>query len=254
MNKSFPKVTIITATYNSSATIVHTLNSVNSQTYQDIEHIIIDGVSTDNTLQLIESTNFKGIIHSERDKGIYDAMNKGILLASGDIIGILNSDDFYPDERIIEEIVSNFLVNEVDAVYGDLDYVDANNVLKPIRKWVSGAYSKNNFLKGWMPPHPTFFVKKELYEKYGLFNISLWGAADYELMLRFLYKHNVSIAYIPRVMVHMRAGGQSNISILNRIKANVEDRKAWKINELKPKWYTLFLKPLRKLHQFVVVN
>ena len=253
MNKNNSiKVSIITATFNSSKTILDTLRSVQTQSYPSIEHIIVDGVSTDSTIELIKSTdNFKGEIHIGKDKGIYDAMNKGIRLVNGDIIGILNSDDFYADETIIEKVVSLFNETGCDAVYGDLLYVNAIDTSKTIRHWVSGNYKRDNFLQGWMPPHPTFFVRKELYNKYGLFNISLWGAADYELMLRFLYKHHCSLAYLPEVMVHMRAGGQSNQSIINRLKANLEDRKAWRINGIKPKWYTLYLKPLRKLNQFI---
>ena len=248
------KVSIITATYNSSRTILDTMDSIQKQTYPHIEHLIIDGVSTDNTIELIQSTNFKGNIHCGKDKGIYDAMNKGIGLASGDIVGILNSDDFYAAETIIEDVVSIFNETGCDAVYGDLLYVDGTETKKVIRKWVSGKYIRENFLQGWMPPHPTFFVKKSVYEKYGLFNISLWGAADYELMLRFLFKNKVTAAYLPNVLVHMRTGGQSNNSILNRLRANMEDRKAWRINYIKPKWYTLFLKPLRKVSQFFIKN
>ena len=246
------KVSIITATYNSSKTILDTLHSLQKQRYPYIEHIIVDGVSVDNTINLIKSTdNFNGEIHIGKDKGIYDAMNKGIGLASGDIVGILNSDDFYADETIIEKVVSLFSETGCDAVYGDLLYVNASDTSKVIRRWVSGDYKRDNFLHGWMPPHPTFFVRKELYGRYGLFNISLWGAADYELMLRFLYKHHCSLAYLPQVMVHMRVGGQSNNSIFNRLRANMEDRKAWAINGIKPKWFTLFLKPLSKLNQFI---
>ena len=214
-------------------------------------YCISDTGSTDNTIELIKSTNFKGIIHSGKDKGIYDAMNKGIGLAKGDIVGILNSDDFYAEETIIEEVVSLFNKSGCDAVYGDLVYVDGIDTSIVKRLWVSGIYKRESFLKGWMPPHPTFFVKRELYEKYGLFNISLWGAADYELMLRFLYKHNAKASYLNKVLVKMRTGGQSNQSIVNRLRANMEDRKAWKLNAIQPRWYTLFLKPLRKLNQFL---
>ena len=245
------KVSIITATYNSSKTILDTLHSLQNQSYPHLEHIIVDGLSTDNTIELIKSTNFKGIIHSGKDKGIYDAMNKGIGLAKGDIVGILNSDDFYAEETIIEEVVSLFNKSGCDAVYGDLVYVDGIDTSIVKRLWVSGIYKRESFLKGWMPPHPTFFVKRELYEKYGLFNISLWGAADYELMLRFLYKHNAKASYLNKVLVKMRTGGQSNQSIVNRLRANMEDRKAWKLNAIQPRWYTLFLKPLRKLNQFL---
>ena len=244
------KVSIITATYNSSKTVLDTLHSLQKQSYPHIEHIIIDGLSTDNTIELIQSTNFKGDIHSGKDKGIYDAMNKGLGFAKGDIVGILNSDDFYAEETIIEEVVSLFNQTGCDTVYGDLVYVDGVDTSNIKRMWVSGSYERKNFLNGWMPPHPTFFVRKELYDKYGLFNISLWGAADYELMLRFLYKHGAKAAYLPKVLVNMRIGGQSNTSLINRLRANLEDRKAWKLNDIKPHWYTLFLKPLRKLNQF----
>jgi len=135
-------------------------------------------------------------------------------------------------------------------VYGDLWYVHANDIGKVKRKWVSGKFSKRDFLYGWMPPHPSFFVRREVYDKYGVFDLRLWGAADYELMLRFLYKYELKAAYLPKVLVHMRAGGQSNQNLRNRLRANVEDRKAWKMNGLKPRWYTLYLKPIRKISQF----
>ena len=244
------KVSIITATYNSANTIIDTINSVKNQTYPNIQHLIIDGLSTDNTVEIINTSNFKGDIYSEKDKGIYDAMNKGISLAKGEIIGILNSDDFYADDSVIKDVVKIFEETNCDAVYGDLVYVDSVDTKIVKRNWVSGSYKRENFLKGWMPPHPTFFVRKDLYAKYGNFNISLSSAADYELMLRFLYKYNVKLAYLQKTLVQMRVGGKSNISINNRVIANLEDRKAWKINGLKPCWYTLYLKPLRKLSQF----
>jgi len=244
------KVSIITATYNSANTILDTINSVHNQTYPNIQHLIIDGLSTDNTVEIVKTSNFKGEIYCGKDKGIYDAMNKGIELANGDIIGILNSDDFYADDSVIEDVVKTFEETNCDAVYGNLLYVDEFDTKIIKRNWVSGSYKRENFLKGWMPPHPTFFVKKELYSKYGNFNISLSSAADYELMLRFLFKYNVNLAYLQKPLVHMRVGGKSNVSVKNRIFANLEDRKAWKINGLKPYWYTLYFKPLRKLSQF----
>jgi glycosyltransferase len=246
------KVSIITATYNSDKTIVDTLNSIKKQSYTNIEHIIIDGVSRDNTIELVKATNPNCIIYQEKDDGIYDAMNKGIKKATGEIIGILNSDDFYPNEYVIEKVVALFNSESCEATYGDLIYIDTEDISKIKRLWISGYYDHKNFLKGWMPPHPTFFVKKSVYERYGLFNISLWGAADYELMLRFLFKNKISVGYLPDVVVHMRTGGQSNTSFKNRVRANIEDRKAWKINGLKPKWYTLYLKPLNKISQFFI--
>jgi glycosyltransferase involved in cell wall biosynthesis len=186
----------------------------------------------------------------ERDKGIYDAMNKGLALATGDIIGVLNSDDFYCAEDVIEQVVLAFQKNDTDCLYGDLNYVDAIDVTKIVRKWRSGAYRKENFLKGWMPPHPTFFVRKKCYDQFGKFDTQFKSAADYELMLRFLYKESCSAVHLPKVMIHMRAGGVSNVSLKNRIRANREDRLAWKINGLKPKWFTLLRKPLSKLIQY----
>ena len=245
-------VTIITATYNSEITIADTLTSVNSQTYNQIEHLIIDGISRDHTLDLIHRISPKAIIHQGKDSGIYDAMNKGISLAQGDIIGILNSDDFYASSTVIEDVVAKFEETGCDALYGDLDYVNESDTSRVTRRWISGNQKMNSFLYGWMPPHPTFFVKKSVYEKYGSFNLKLWSAADYELMLRFIYKNKISLAYLPKTLVKMRMGGQSNKSFKNRFIANKEDRLAWRINDLKPFWFTLYLKPLRKVAQFFI--
>jgi glycosyltransferase involved in cell wall biosynthesis len=245
------KVSIITATYNSAATVKDTIKSVASQTYTHIEHIIIDGVSIDNTIGIIQEANPSVIIYQGKDKGIYDAMNKGIDKTTGDIIGILNSDDFYPSNQIIEKIVHLFKTSNCQCVYGDLWYVDAIDTKKITRKWKSGNYNIKNFLFGWMPPHPTFFVRKEVYEKYGKFNLNFWGAADYELILRFLYKHQLTVSYLPEVCVHMRSGGQSNVTLKNRWRANREDRKAWLVNNVQPYWFTVFLKPIRKIIQFI---
>lgn len=245
------KVSIITVCYNSSETIESTIQSVVAQNYPDIEYIIIDGLSSDNTVQIVEKYKSKiAKIISEKDKGIYDAINKGIALATGDIVAILHADDFYTDQNVISTIVDTFNKQNVDAVYGDLQYVDRTDTDKIKRNWISGAYQKQNFLKGWMPPHPSFFVKKECYDKFGNFNTTLLSAADYELMLRFLYKNNCSVAYIPKVLVKMRVGGKSNVSLMNRIKANREDKKAWELNGLSPSMFTFVRKPLSKLGQF----
>jgi glycosyltransferase len=245
------KVSIITGTHNSSSTVADTLASVQKQNYRNIEHIIVDGASTDNTVEVIKNAGHCGTLISEKDNGIYDAMNKGIGLATGDIVGILNSDDFYTEEDVIETVVKTFASTGCDAVYGDLDYVDSNNTQKVLRKWVAGGYNRSLFLNGWMPPHPTFFVKREVYDKYGSFNTSLKSSADYELLLRFLFINKIKVVYIPGVMVHMRTGGQSTRSLMNRIKAHKEDYMAWKLNGLAPKWYTLALKPMRKVKQFI---
>lgn len=244
-------VSIITATYNSANTVADTLASVQKQTYTNVEHIIVDGCSTDNTLAIIKNANHQGTIVSEKDDGIYDAMNKGISLTHGEIVGILNSDDFFAHEKVLERVVDVFNTTGCDAVYGDLFFVHPDNPSKILRKWIAGGYDVNLFLKGWMPPHPTFFVKRSVYEKYGVFNTSLKSSADYELLLRFLYVHKINVQYLPEVLVNMRSGGQSTKSISNRIRAHKEDYLAWSLNGLKPRWFTLLLKPVRKIKQFL---
>lgn len=245
------KISIITVAYNSASTIRDTIDSVLKQTYTDIEYIVVDGLSKDDTVDIVKSYGTKiTTFVSEKDKGIYDAMNKGIALATGDVIGILNSDDFYIDEHVIQHIVDSFTPT-IDAVYADLVYVDQNNTNKITRKWKSGMYAKGYFFKGWMPPHPTFFVRKEIYEKFGNYSLKLRSAADYELMLRVIHKHQINLAYLPKVIVKMRAGGESNASFSNRLRANKEDRMAWQMNDLKPKMFTFIRKPLSKIMQFV---
>ncbi|MEO6302021.1 MAG: glycosyltransferase family 2 protein [Bacteroidia bacterium] len=245
------KISIITITYNSEATLEQTINSVLDQSYTSIEYIIIDGGSTDSTLQIIEKYRSKiSKFISEKDNGLYDALNKGIGLATGDVIGILHSDDFYIDKTIIEKYATAFIKNHSDAVYSDLFYVDKNDTNKIIRKWKSGNYKPTSFLHGWMPPHPTFFAKKSVYEKFGNFNLEFKHSADYELMLRFVHKNKIKLSYLHEFTIKMRVGGQSNVSVQNRVNANIEDRKAWKINGLKPRFYTSYLKPLRKILQF----
>lgn len=245
------KVSIITVSYNAEKTISDTVNSVLTQTYKNVEYIIVDGASKDNTLNILNSFepgSFQLI--SESDNGLYDAMNKGVAMATGDIIGILNADDVFADSKVIEEVVNQMETSGADCLYSDLIYVKED--LKTIvRKWESGEYQKGAFKKGWMPPHPTFYVKKECYEKYGAFNLDFRTSADYELMLRFIHKNEVSVTYLPRTTILMRVGGQSNASIKNRIKANKEDRAAWKVNGLKPGSLTFIRKPLSKIKQFV---
>lgn len=245
------KVSIITAVLNGAETIETSLKSIIEQDYQDIEHIIIDGGSTDKTLDIISRLSSRvSEVVSEPDKGLCDAMNKGIQLAKGDIIGILNADDFYADRNVISMVAKAFQEPAVDSCYGDLYYVDRTNTDHVIRHWKSCPYNDKLFYRGWMPAHPTFFVRKQVYENYGLYNLDLGTAGDYELMLRFLLKYNITSCYIPKVLVNMRMGGNSNNSLKNRIKANINDRKAWKINGLKPKPWTLFIKPLSKISQY----
>jgi glycosyltransferase involved in cell wall biosynthesis len=246
------KISIITVSYNSEQTIEDTILSVINQSYKNIEYIIIDGASTDSTHSILNKyQNQISKIISEKDHGIYDAMNKGILAATGDVIGILNSDDMYADSQVIKNIVALLQKENTDGVYADLQYVKKDNTTAIVRTWKSGSYKEGKFLLGWMPPHPTFFVKKQMYDQFGTYNTIFKSAADYELMLRFIHKNKIKLSYLPRVIIKMRAGGKSNVTLSNRIKANIEDRKAWEINELKPNFFTLFIKPLSKLVQFI---
>lgn len=246
------KVSIITVVYNGAEFIRDCIESILNQTYPDIEYIIVDGKSTDGTVEIIQSYGTKiARFISEPDKGLYDAMNKGIGLATGEVIGLLNADDFYRHNRVIEHMVSTFERTGSDAVYGDMLYVDRANPQQLKRYWRSGWYSTNAFLWGWMPGHLSFFAKRWLYEQYGPFRLDMKSAADYELMLRFIHKNKAKIAYMDEVTIVMRAGGISNSSLQNRLRANREDRLAWELNGLKPYFFTLWLKPLRKLKQYV---
>jgi len=246
------KISIITITKNSENTIEETINSVKSQTYPNIEYIIVDGASDDNTLKIINSNrDIITTLISENDFGIYDAMNKGLSLATGDIIGILNSDDTYFSPNTVERVVQAFKANNTDSIYSNLCYVDEHKHI--IRYWKAGVLKKTSFQFGWMPPHPTFWVKKSIYEKHGRFNTDFRFSADYELMLRLLHKEKISWHYLNELTVKMRIGGVSNASIKNRLIANSEDIKAWKINHLKPIWLlTRIAKPIRKITQFKI--
>ena len=244
-------ISIITATYNSASTLRDTIGSVLSQRGVASEHIVVDGGSTDGTLGIVRENTHIGKWVSEPDEGIYDAMNKGIALAEGDIVGILNSDDTYPYDGILSKVVRTFEETGADAVYGDLVYTHPSAPARVVRTWKSGRYSPGLFKWGWMPPHPTFFVRREVYQRFGAFHVGLGTAADYELMLRLIHCHGIRLAYIPEVLVRMRSGGASNESLLARWRANRNDRKAWEVNGVKPHWFTMYMKPLRKVLQFM---
>jgi glycosyltransferase len=248
------KVSIITATYNSSKTLKETLDSLNAQTYQDIEYIVIDGASSDNTLDVLKNstTNISTLV-SEPDKGIYDALNKGIELATGDIIGFLHSDDMFAYPDVIKEIVDKFQSTQCDAVYGDLEYVSKDNISNVIRLWKSGNYHHSKLKTGWMPPHPTFYMKREKYRQYGSFNLDFKIAADYDSLLRYLHGGKVSLEYISSVFIKMRVGGASNRSLSNVILKTKEDIKALKCNQL-PWVKAVLWKNLSKIPQFFFRN
>lgn len=244
------KFTIITATYNSEKTIIDTLLSLDKQTYNEIEYIIIDGNSKDHTLELIQQNCSRVTrIISEPDLGIYDALNKGIAAATGDVIGFLHSDDIYTDDDVIEKVSIGFSDDTVDAVYGDLDYVSKDNASKIIRRWSSGEFKLSNMRNGWMPPHPTFFMRRECYKKFGGFDLSYHIAADYDSLLRYLWVNKIKTAYIPSVLIKMRVGGESNRSLSNIIKKTKEDIRAMRSNNL-PFFRAILGKNFSKLPQF----
>lgn len=246
------KVSIITVVYNGAATLRACIESVLGQSYPDLEYILVDGASTDGTLAVAQSFGPRiATVISEPDWGIYDAMNKGIAAATGDVIGILNADDLYAHEHVVKHVVNVLEKEDAEAVYGDLLYVDRDDPRRVRRTWRAGLYQKDAFMYGWMLPHPTFFVLKRVYQRLGAFNLTLRSAADYELMLRFVHKHAIRLGYVPEVLVLMRVGGISNASLLNRLRANREDRRAWAINGLKPYFFTMWWKPFRKSLQFL---
>lgn len=251
------RFSIITVCYNSAGTIGDTLRSVAAQSHPSFEHLLVDGGSTDGTLEQIEAFAAAHPQHrirwqSGRDQGLYDAMNKGIALCEGEFIGILNADDFYAHSEVLTAVDHQLQQSDAQALYADLDYVDAVDTKQVIRRWRSGQYRPGAFRWGWMPPHPTFFVHRSLYTQFGGFRLDLKSAADYELMLRFIHKNGIKPTYLPQTIIHMRAGGVSNASLKNRLTANQMDRKAWEINALKPYFFTLWLKPLRKIGQFLL--
>ncbi len=257
--KKNPDLSIITVNLNNSPYITDTINSVyNQKKINYLEYIIIDGKSSDNSVKIIKSyeSKFKKKYFeykwiSEKDKGIYYAMNKGLKLANGNIIGFLNSGDLYVDDNVLFSVLQCFEKNNINSLYGDLEYVNKNNIEKTIRYWNSGEFNKKYFLYGWMCPHPTFFVKRKIYNKYKGFNTDFKIASDYELILRFLYRYNITTYYLNKVLVKMRTGGISNNSLKNLFNTYIENKNAWKINNLKLKWYTLIFKRFIKLRQFI---
>jgi glycosyltransferase involved in cell wall biosynthesis len=216
------KISIITVCFNSSATIKDTIISVASQKNVKIEHIIIDGGSNDGTVEIVKSYPSVTKFISEPDKGIYDAMNKGIALATGDVVGTLNADDFYANPHVLEEVSKVFLDANVDACYGDLLYVNQHDTDRVVRYWKSKNYVLGLFKSGWMPAHPTFFVRKNIYERFGGFNLNYTIAADFELLFRLIEQNGIITKYIPMILVKMRVGGTTNNSLKNILTQNNE--------------------------------
>jgi glycosyltransferase involved in cell wall biosynthesis len=244
------KISIITAVYNSRDTVTEALDSVLAQTHPDVEMIIVDGGSTDGTVELLERYRSRaaGFV-SERDKGIYDALNKGIRMSSGDVVGFLHSDDLFASDDALARIAAAFEDSTVDAVYGDLLYVRRDELGSVVRQWRAGACSAAALRRGWMPPHPTFYVRRSVYEKLGNFDTRYRIAADYDTVVRFLFAAAIKVAYVPQTLVLMRMGGTSNRSLANLVKKTKEDYDIIRKHNLGGA-LTLLIKNVSKLKQF----
>ncbi len=241
------KISIITVVWNNAATIKDAIESVLSQTYDNIEYIIIDGASTDGTVEIIKSYGDKiAAFVSETDRGLYDAMNKGIALATGDIVGILNSDDFYINSHVLEDVALAFEQSQCDALFADLVFVHPANLEKVVRYYDSSHFSPEKFAYGWMPAHPTFFVKREVYEKYGVFRTDLKIGADFDILARFLYTHKISYSYMKEVLVKMRVGGVST-SFSSIWYNNIEQLRVCKENGIDTNWIKILSKYPKKM-------
>lgn len=246
------KISIITAVFNAAGTIEDTLLSVARQTYPDVEHIVVDGRSTDATLEIVKRHQAKlAKVVSEPDNGVYDAMNKGLALASGEVVGFLNADDVYMHPEVLAKVAAIMADPAVDGCYADLVYVDRERTSRVVRHWTSRDYVPGLFEKGWMPAHPTFFVRKSVYEKLGGFNLRYRMQADFDLALRFMSIHGIQTRYVPEVWVRMRMGGMSNNSVRNMVRGNIEAYAACRTNGLNvPPWFIL-TKVLSRVPQFI---
>jgi glycosyltransferase involved in cell wall biosynthesis len=244
------KISLITVCRNAAGTISRCIESVISQDYNNFEYIVIDGASSDDTVQIVNQYKSRiGKIISEPDQGIYDAMNKGIKLATGNIIGMLNADDYFADHTVLSDVAAAFVQENTHIAFGDIDYV--NKAGSVTRKWRSGEYSPGVFNWGWMPPHPTFYCKQELFNQFGLYSLDYGTAADYELMLRFMHRHHTKAFYIKKVMVKMQGGGASNKNIRSRSRSLYYDFKAMQQHKLPIPAITAALKPIRKVLQYI---
>jgi glycosyltransferase len=246
------KISIVTVCFNSSITILDTIKSVNNQSYKNIEHIFIDGLSSDNTLDIIKNNSIRSsVIISEKDNGLYDALNKGVNLATGDFIGFLHSDDVFACSNTISKIVDKLILNSFDGVYGNLDYVSFSQTDKIIRHWQSQYFKLDLLKNGWMPAHPTLFLSKDVYDKHGFFNLNYKIAADYDFMIRVLKDSTLNFGFIDTVITKMRVGGASNRSLKNIIKKSREDLKIINDHSIGVGIFILLKKNIRKINQFL---
>lgn len=249
------KISIITGTYNSAKTLRDTFESILNQTYDNIEYIVVDGGSKDNTLDIVKEyePKFNGRLKwiSEKDNGIYDAMNKGIGLASGEVVGILNSDDFFTDNNVLSDIIDCFEKHNVDSLFANLYFVKQDDTSKIVRVWKGSPYKENGFKKGWHPSHPTFYVKNDIYKKYGVFDLNFDVSADFELMLRFIEKYKISTYYLDRFTVKMRYGGESTGSISKIIIGNKNILRAFKKNGIKVSFFYPIIRLVPKVLEFI---
>jgi glycosyltransferase involved in cell wall biosynthesis len=248
------KISVITAVYNRAGVVARALASVADQTHADVEHVIVDGASTDGSLEVMRRSRARALsIVSEPDAGIYDALNKGILRATGEVVGLLHSDDVFADAQVLADVAACFLNPAVNLVYGNLDYVARSDANRVVRHWHAGQPSPARLRAGWMPPHPTVFVRAGLYRQFGLFSTRYRIAADYELMLRLFLSGQVVHRYLPRVLVRMMLGGESNRSLAHIVRKSREDFHALKGNgfSLAGAGYAVAMKNLQKVGQFI---
>jgi glycosyltransferase involved in cell wall biosynthesis len=251
---NLPKISVITASFNSEATIHHAITSVNEQSYPNVEHVFIDGASQDRSLDIIKKeSRVENRVISEPDSGIYDALNKGIQRATGDVIGFLHADDYFDDSFVLETIANRFANVEMQAIFGDLKYVSQENPEKSVRYWRAGAFSKRRLEWGWMPPHPTLYIRKNWYERIGGFDTQYRISADYDSILKLFCQPGFKADYIPQVLVNMRLGGISNNSIGSIIQKMKEDLLILDRSEIGGVG-TLIGKNLQKVQQFWMAN
>ena len=231
------KISIVTATFNSGATLRDTIKSVLGQTYRDFEHLIIDGGSKDDTLDIVREyePQYGGRLRwiSERDRGIYDAMNKGIAMATGDVVGILNSDDFYTSDTVLQTVADAMREQSVDAVYGDIHYVNEHDLSHCTRYYSSAGFRRWKMRLGWMPAHPSFYCRKKIYERYGTFDISFKIGADFENLLRLIYVNRINTRYLPMDFVTMRSGGASTSGLKSHRQILSDHLRAYRKNGIR---------------------